>query len=74
MIGARTGPSRRRTCHLSEILPRIQLRYDRATSEGAHHQQQLEILWRSLASGNEEIVDQGEDAQPIQGGAEEDAE
>ena len=52
VIRERTGSLRRRTFHLTEILPRIHIRFDRATAEGAHHQQQLEILWRSMASGN----------------------
>ena len=61
VIGGKTGPSRRRTFHLTEILPRIHVRYDRATAEVAHHQQQLEILGQSLTSGNEEETeDQGE--------------
>ena len=69
-----TGPSRRRTFYFSETLPRIHRRYDRAIAEGAHHQQQLEILWRSLTSGNEETADQGEGCQPVQGGGKEDGE
>ena len=47
VLRGRTGPSRRRTFH-TEMLPKINLRYDRATAEDAHHQQQLEILGRSL--------------------------
>lgn len=39
------GPSRRRTFHLTETLPRIHLRYGHTTAESAHHQQQLEIRW-----------------------------
>ena len=74
VIRGRTGPSRRRAFHLTEILPRIHLREDRATPEGAHHQQQFEILWRSLTSGKEEIANQGKGGQPVQGGGEEDAE
>ena len=74
VIRRRTGPSRRRTFHLTEILPRIHLRSDRVTADGAHYQQQLEILWRSLASGTEETADQGEGGQRVQGGGEEDAE
>ena len=71
VIRGRTGPLRRRTFHLTEILPGIHLRYDRATAEGAHHHQQLEILRRSLTSGNEETADQGEGGQPVQRGGEE---
>ena len=73
VIRGRTGPSRRRTFHLTEILPRVHLRYDRAAAEGAHHQQQLEILWRSLTSGNKEAADQGQGGQSVQGGGQEGA-
>lgn len=74
VIRGRTGPSRRRTLHLTDILPNIHLRYDRATAEGAHHQKQLETRWRSLTSDNEETSDQGEGGQLVQGGGENDAE
>ena len=74
VIRGRTGPSRRRPFYLTEMLPRIHSRFDRATAESARHQQQLEILWRSLTSGNEETADQGEGGQLVQGGGAEDAE
>ena len=41
-----TGPPRRRTFLLAEIMPRIHLRYDRSTDRGTHQQRKLEILWR----------------------------
>ena len=41
-----TGPPRRRTFLLAEIVPRIHLRYDRSTDRGTHQQRKLEILWR----------------------------
>ena len=34
-----TGPPRRRTFLLAEIVPRIHLRYDRSTDRGTHQQQ-----------------------------------
>lgn len=45
------GPSRRRTLLLKKILPRIHLRYNRATDLGAFKQRQLEVLWRSVNLG-----------------------
>ena len=51
-----TGVSRRRTFRPTVIVPKIHMRYDRATPDGAHQQRQLEILWRSLTSGLEEAA------------------
>lgn len=64
--------SHRRTFRISEIFPRFHLWYDRAIAQGAHHQQQLEILWRLLTSGNEEIVNEGKGGQLTQEGGEND--
>lgn len=44
-----------------------------APADGAHHLQQLEILWRSLPSDNKEIVDQAHGGHLTQEGGEEDA-
>ena len=57
----RTGPPRRRTFLLAEIVPRIHLRYDRSTDRCTHQQRQLEILWRSLNSDGEEVTNGDED-------------
>ena len=51
-----TGVSRRKTFRLTAIVPRIHMRYDRASPDGAHQQRQLETLWRSLTSGVEEAA------------------
>ena len=66
-----TGVSRRRTFRLTAIVPRIHMRYDRTTPDGAHQQRQLEILWRSLTSGVEEAASQGEGGQDVERGLEE---
>ena len=65
------GVSRRRTFRLTAIVPRIHMRYDRTTPDGAHQQRQLEILWRSLTSGVEEAASQGEGGQDVERGLEE---
>ena len=39
-----TGVSRWKTFRLTAIMPRIHMRYDRTTPDGAHQQRQLEIL------------------------------
>jgi len=61
----------RRTFRLTAIVPRLHLRYDRTTAEGAHQQRQLETLWRSLESGVEEAASQVEGNQGVEGGLEE---
>ena len=66
-IRGRTGPPRRRTFLLAEIVPRIHLRYDRSTDRGTHQQLQLEILWRSLNSDGEEVANRDEGGQHVQG-------
>ena len=70
-IRDRTGVPRRRTFRLTAIVPRIHIRYDRTTPEGAHQQRQLETFWRSLTSGVEEATSQGEGDQDFEGGPEE---
>ena len=66
-----SGVSRRRTFRLTAIVPRIHMRYDRTTPDGAHQQRQLEILQRSLTSGVEEAASQGEGGQDVERGLEE---
>ena len=66
-----TGMQRRRTFRLTAIVPRIHLRYDRTTPEGAHQRRHLETLRRSLTSGVEEAASQGEGEQDVEGGLEE---
>ena len=61
----------RRTFWLAAIVPRLHLRYDRTTAEGAHQQRKLETLWRSLVSGVEEAASQVEGNQGVEGGLEE---
>ena len=39
-----TGPPRRRAFLLTEIVPRIHMRFDSATHRGAHQQRQLEMF------------------------------
>ena len=58
----------RRTFRLTAIVPRLYLRYDRTTAEGAHQQRQLETSWRSLASGVEEAASQVDWNQGVEGG------
>ena len=65
-----TGVSRRRTFRLTAIAPRIHMRYDRTTPDGAHQQRQLETLWRSLTSGVEVAASQGEGGQHVKRGLE----
>ena len=60
------GVSRRRTFRLTEMVPRIHMRYDRTTPDGAHQQRQLETLWRSLTLGVEEAASQGECGQDVE--------
>ena len=69
-----TGPSRRRALLVTEIVPRIHVRYDRATDRGAHHQRRLEILGRSVDSDVKENADQHEGDQHVHGGWGDDAE
>ena len=69
-----TGPPRRRTFLLAEIVPRIHLRYDRSTDRGTHQQRQLEILWRSLNSDGEKVANRDEGGQHVQGDRGDDAE
>ena len=66
-----TGVSRWRTFRLTAIMPRIHMRYDRTTPDGAHQQRQLEILWRPLTSGVEEAASQGAGGQDDERGLEE---
>ena len=68
-----TGPARRKTFLLVEIVPRIHLRCDRYTDRGTHQQRQL-ILWRSLNSDGEEVANRDEGAQHVQGERGDDAE
>ena len=65
-----TGVPRRRTFRLTAIVPRIHMRYDLTTPEGAHQQRQLGTLWRSLTSGVEEAASQG-GGQDVERGLEE---
>ena len=66
-----TGVSRRRTFRLTAIVPRMHMRYDRTTPNGAYQQRQSETLWRSLSSGVEEAASQGEGGQDVERGLEE---
>ena len=68
-----TGPPRGRA-FLTEIMPGIHMRYDRATDRGAHQQRQLKIFWRSVNSGVEEVTNRHEGGQHMHGGRRDDAE
>ena len=67
-IRGRTGPPRRRAFLFIDIMPRIHMRYDRATDRGAHQQRQFEILWRSGNSCVGEVVNRHEGDQYVHGG------
>ena len=69
-----TGPPRRRAFVLTEIVPRIHMRYDRATDRGAHQQRQLEILWQSANLDVDEVANRHEGDQHMHGGRGDDAE
>lgn len=58
-----TGVSRRTTFRLTEIVPRIRLRY----GYGTHQPRQLETLRKSLTSGAGEAVHQGQGNQDVKG-------
>lgn len=70
-----TGSFRRRTFHLTEMLPRTHLRYDRGTDLGARRHRQLGILWAiGDFSSVEGVANQGENGQHVKRGEEEDPE
>ena len=48
IIRGRNGPSRRKTCRLTEIMPRLHQRYDSATEWGMHRRGQLARSWSCL--------------------------
>ena len=58
----------------TEIVPRIHMRYDRASDRGAPQQRQLEIVWRSVNSDVEEVANRHEGDQHAHGGRGDDAE
>ena len=68
------GPPRRRTFRLTEIIPRIQQRFDGATEWGAHRRGQLARYWRSAISDGEEARNHAENDQQVQENAGEEVE
>ena len=62
-------PPRRKTFRLTEIIPRIQQRFDGAAEWGAHRRGQLARYWRSAISEEDEAMNHGENDQQVQGGA-----
>ena len=69
-----TGPPRRRAFLLTEILPRIHMKYDRATDRGAYQQRQLEIIWRPVNSDAEGVANRHEGDQHVHEGRGDDTE
>ena len=57
---------------LREIVPRTHVRHDRTADRGAHQQRQLEIRWRSVNSGVEEVANRHEGSQHVHAGRRDD--
>ena len=75
-VGIREGNGlpRQRTFRLTEVIPRIQPRFDGATEWCAHRRGQLARYWRSAISEGEKARNHGEKDQQVQGSAGEEAE